>query len=88
MCNKKSNTYIQDYKIKKKKKKKIDSKLKVSQIYMYSHGPITLGPMSISPSNICMVIYHRPIIAGPKSCKVHSHRHIAWRPNVYVVLDR
>ena len=55
---------------------------------MYSHGPITLGPMSISPSNICMVICHRPIIAGPKSCKVHGHRHIAWRPNVYVVLDR
>ena len=55
---------------------------------MYSHGPITLGPMSISPSNICMVICHRPIIAGPKSCKVHSHRHIAWRPNVYVVLGR
>ena len=55
---------------------------------MYGHGPITLGPMSISPSNICMVICHQPIIAGPKSCTVHSHRHTAWRPNVYVVLDR
>ena len=25
--------------------------LKLSQIYMYGHGPITLGPISISPNN-------------------------------------